>query len=82
MARKRYPANPTVNETKPHPYGREKGRGKSMRVAVSLSIVKRRLKKPVKRTSRDIAWALDIVGIGDGPADLSQRAREYLYGDK
>ena len=82
MARKRYPANPTVNETKPHPYGREKGRGKSIRAALSLSIVKRRLKQPVKRSRRDIVWALGIVGIGEGPADLSQRGRDYLYGDK
>jgi hypothetical protein len=82
MARRRYPANPTVNETKPYPYGREKGRGQGMRAAASLSIVKRRLKQPVKRTKRDIVWALGIVGIGEGPADLSQRARDYLYGSK
>ena len=50
--------------------------------AASLSIVKRRLKQPVKRTKRDIVWALGIVGIGEGPADLSQRARDYLYGSK
>jgi hypothetical protein len=39
-------------------------------------------KKPVKRSKPDIAWALEIVGIGDGPADLSERAREYLYNHK
>lgn len=73
---------PAVNEAKAEPYGRKKERGRGIRAAASIAIVKRRLKIPVKRTRRDIAWALDIVGIGEGPADLSQRVREYLYGDK
>ena len=75
-------AQPSVNEAKAKPYGHKKNRGQGIRAAASVAIVKRRLKKPVKRTRRDIAWALDIVGIGEGPKDLSSRAREYLYGDK
>jgi hypothetical protein len=82
IADERSSVGPAVNEAKPQPYGREKQRGQEISAAASIAIVKRRLKKPVKRTRRDIAWALDIVGIGEGPADLSQRAREYLYGDK
>jgi hypothetical protein len=82
MARKRYPANPTVNETKPYSYGREKRRGQGLRAAASLAIVKLRLERPIRRTRRDIGWALGIVGIGEGPADLSQRARDYRYGNK
>lgn len=82
MARKRYPANPTVNETKPYSYGREKRRRQGIRAAASLAIVKRRLERPIRRTRRDIGWALGIVGIGEGPADLSQRARDYRYGNK
>ncbi|MBI4526881.1 MAG: hypothetical protein HY695_24055 [Deltaproteobacteria bacterium] len=73
---------PAVNEAKAQPYGRRKERGQGIPAAASIATVKRRLKKPVKRTRRDIAWALDIVGIGEGPADLSQRVREYLHGDK
>ena len=72
----------TVNEAKAQPYGRKKERGQDIRAATSVATVKRRLKKSVKRTKRDIAWALDIVGIGDGPVDLSENARGYLYGHK
>jgi hypothetical protein len=71
-----------VNGAKAKPYGRKKERGQGIRAAASIAAVKRRLKKPVKRTKRDIEWALDIAGIGEGPSDLSQRARDYLYGDK
>jgi hypothetical protein len=73
---------PVVNETKALPYGHKKAQGQGIRAAASIATVKRRLKKPVKRTRREIEWALGIVGIGEGPEDLSGRAREYLYGDK
>jgi hypothetical protein len=75
-------AEPAVNEAKAQPYGHEKERSQGIRRAASIATVKRRLKKPVKRTKRDIAWALEIAGIGEGPTDLSGQAREYLYGDK
>jgi hypothetical protein len=71
-----------VNETKAQPYGRQKERRQGIRAASNIATVKRRLKKPVKRSKRDIEWALGIVGIGAGPVDLSERAREYLYGNK
>jgi hypothetical protein len=51
-------------------------------VPLRVAAVKRRLKKPVKRSKREIAWALEIAGIGEGPSDLSQGSREYLSGDK
>ena len=51
-------------------------------VASNIASVKRRLKKPVKRSKREIAWALEIAGIGEGPADLSEKTREYLHSDK
>ena len=47
-----------------------------------MAAVKKRLKHPPKRSKAEIAWALEITGIGEGPADLSQRVREYRYGDK
>lgn len=81
IADERSAARTTVNEAKAEPYGR-KERGQDIRTATSVATVKRRLKKPVKRTRRDIAWALDIVGIGAGPVDLSENARSYLYGHK
>jgi hypothetical protein len=78
IADDRSPGRPAVNETKAQPYGRQRG----IHAASNIAIVKRRLKKPVKRSKRDIEWALGIVGIGAGPVDLSERAREYLYGNK
>lgn len=58
-------ARPAVNEANAQPYSHKKERGQGIRAAASIATVKRRLRKPVKRTRRDIAWALDIVGIGD-----------------
>jgi hypothetical protein len=52
------------------------------KIALKIASVKRRLKKPIKRSKQEIAWALEIAGIGEGPADLSENAREYLYSDK
>ena len=82
IADDRSAGKPAVNETKAQPYGRQKERRRGIRAASNIDIVKRRLKKPVKRSKRDIEWALGIVGIGAGPADLSERAREYLYGHR
>jgi hypothetical protein len=89
MPSKKYPSTtdrptarePVVKEAKAQAYGRKREHGQDTRAA-SMASVKRRLKKPVKRSKPDIAWALDIVGIGAGPVDLSERAREYLYGNK
>jgi hypothetical protein len=90
MPSKKYPSTagettarePLVKEAKAQPYGREKEHGQAIHAAASVATVKRRLRQPVKRTRRDIAWALDIVGIGEGPVDLSDHARGYLYGHK
>jgi hypothetical protein len=88
MPGKKYPsttdrpaAKELIKEAKAQPYGRKTERRQDSRAA-SVASVKRRLKKPIKRSDRDIEWALEIAGIGDGPADLSQRAHEYLYGYK
>lgn len=68
---------PMVREAKAEAYVREKDRKKTSRVALNIASVKRRLKKPAERSKRDIAWALDIVGIGEGPEDLSDHMRDY-----
>ena len=82
MPRKKYPLRsakaPWVREAKGQPYGREKDHRAGSQVALSIAAVKRRLTKPVKRSKREIAWALEIAGIGEGPEDLSVKTREYL----
>jgi len=73
---------PMVSEATARPYARERDRKRTPQVALGIATVKRRLKKPVKRTKREIAWALEIAGIGEGPADLSEKTREYLYSNR
>ena len=68
-----------VSEATARTYAREKKPLSS--VASNIASVKRRLKKPVKRSKREIAWALEIAGIGEGPADLSEKTRAYLHSD-
>ena len=51
-------------------------------VGISLTQAKKRLSKPVNRTAKEIRWALEIVGIGEGPKDLSENMRVYLRRDK
>jgi hypothetical protein len=90
MSSKRYPrggegsANkePVVREARAQAYAREKDRKTTGDMALSITSVKRRLKKPLKRRKRDIAWALEIAGIGEGPEDLSEKTRQYLYSDR
>ena len=71
-----------VSEAKAHPYDRGQNRRPGSQLAVSIAAVKRRLKKPVQRSKGEIAWALEIAGIGEGPRDLSEKTRQYLSGDK
>ena len=71
-----------VKEAKTQAYTREKGRKSIAPVASKIASVKERLKKPAERSNRDIAWALKIAGIGEGPEDLSENTREYLHGHK
>ncbi len=90
MSRERYPRvndesaakEPMVKEAKARVYAREKDKRNTAKVTLTIASVKRRLKEPIKRSKREIAWALEIAGIGDGPADLSASALEYLYSDK
>jgi len=47
-----------------------------------LEALKKELSGPVERTAEDVAKALSIVGIGEGPCDLSRNFRKYLRGEK
>ena len=67
-----------VSEATVRSYARERDRKRTPQVALSIATVKRRLKKPVKRTKREIAGALEIAGIGEGRADLSENAPRWL----
>lgn len=53
------------------------------RPAFGLTIeeVKARGEGPVKRSPETIARFRRMMGSFDGPADLSERMRDYLYGD-
>ena len=64
---------PVVKEAKAQPYAREN----AARVALSIASVKRKLKKPFRRSSKDIAWALEIAGIGEGPENLTSDIERY-----
>lgn len=63
-------------------YARQKSRKSSLRIGISLAEAKRRLKTPARRSKKDIEWALGIVGIGEGPEDLSENMRAYLRREK
>jgi hypothetical protein len=71
-----------VNEARPTIYGRQSARRKATGFASSIAAVKRRIKNPLKRSRAEIAWALEIAGIGEGPADLSANKGDYLYGGR
>jgi len=51
-------------------------------LGISLAQAKKRLSKPVKRSAKEIRWAMGIAGIGEGPKDLSENMRAYLRRDK
>jgi len=78
MPNRKYPVShdeeSVVKEAKAQPYAREN----AARVALSIASVKRKLKKPCRRSNKNIAWALEIAGIGQDPEDLSERARISL----
>lgn len=73
---------PIVRESSSSRYARQVSRKSSLRIGISLAEAKRRLKTPVKRSKKDIEWALGIVGIGEGPEDLSENMRAYLRREK
>ena len=63
-------------------YGRQLPQKAGLSVGMSLAQAKKRLSKPVKRSAKEIRWALGIAGIGKGPKDLSENMRSYLRRDK
>lgn len=89
MAIKRYRKSPDgaltqakIHEAKAEAYGREKNPSEFLRNSQSVTGLKRKLNRPVKRNKNQIAWALEIAGIGDGPKDLSKNTRDYLSSNK
>lgn len=72
---------PRVKE-KGGPYARQMSYKATLNIGISLTQAKKRLSKPVKRSAKDIRWALGIVGIGEGPKDLSENMRAYLRREK
>ena len=90
MKRKKYSSHKSssgdkeamVKEGSSGRYARQITRKSSVRIGISLAEAKRRLKRPVKRSKKDIEWALGIVGIGEGPPDLSENMRAYLRREK
>lgn len=73
---------PVVQEASSGGYARQKPGKSSLRIGVTVKEAKRRIGKPVKRSDKDIEWALGIGGIGEGPEDLSENMRAYLRREK
>ena len=71
-----------VNEGSSSGYARQKPRKSSLRIGITLAEAKKRVSRPVKRSKKDIEWALGIGGIGEGPEDLSENMRGYLRREK
>ena len=69
---------PIVKEGTAGRYARQKSRRSLPRIGISIAELRKKLTKPVRRTEKDIAWALAIAGIGEGPEDLSENMRVYL----
>jgi hypothetical protein len=63
-------------------YARQMSYKAALSVGINLTQAKKRLSKPAKRTAKEIRWALGIVGIGEGPKDLSENMRAYLRREK
>jgi hypothetical protein len=63
-------------------YGRHVSHKAGPSLGLSLAQAKKRLSKPVKRSAKEIRWALGIAGIGEGPKDLSENMRAYLRREK
>jgi hypothetical protein len=59
-------------------YGRQLSHKAGLSPGMSLAQAKKRLSKPVKRSAKEIRWAMDIAGIGEGPKDLSENMRAYV----
>jgi len=63
-------------------YARQISYKASLSMGINLTQAKKRLSRPVKRSAKEIEWALGIVGIGEGPEDLSENMRAYLRREK
>ena len=63
-------------------YGRQRSQKAGISLGMSLAQAKKRLNKPMKRSAKEIRWAMGIAGIGAGPRDLSENMRAYLRRDK
>lgn len=48
---------------------------------ITIEEAKARLQEPVERGQRELEQLRAIIGMFDGPVDLSERMRDYLYGD-
>ena len=72
---------PIVKEGGSHSYAHKKSVRVSPAIGISLAEAKKRLGKPVRRSDKDIKAALKIVGIGQGPQDLSENMRAYLQSE-
>jgi hypothetical protein len=87
-ANKYFPQGKLLEKTEPSVkeegvrYGRELSHKDRLGPGMSLAQAKKRLSKPVKRSAKEIRWALGIAGIGEGPKDLSENMRAYLRRDK
>lgn len=73
---------PMVKESSSGRYARKKSRRLLPRIGISISELRKRLSRPVKRSRKDIEWALGIAGIGEGPEDLAENMRAYLRREK
>ncbi len=73
---------PMVKEGSSSGYARQKPRKSPLRIGITLAETKKRVGRPVKRSEKDITWALGIGGIGEGPEDLSENMRGYLRREK
>jgi hypothetical protein len=72
---------PVVKEGRDGGYARKKSLKVLPVIGISLAEAKKRLSKPVRRSEKDMRAALKIVGIGEGPEDLSQNMRAYLQSE-
>jgi len=52
------------------------------KIGLTIEEAKAKLDKPPEITSKDIEAALEIIGMFEGPEDLSENMHAYLYGDK
>ena len=69
---------PMVRESGSSRYARRKSRRLLPRIGISITELRKRLSRPVRRSEKDINWAMGIAGIGEGPEDLSENMRAYL----